>query len=48
MKIAFLGTGLMGYPIAERLLGRGHDVFVWNRTVAKCRGLAEKGGIVVN
>ncbi|HKJ70370.1 MAG TPA: NAD(P)-binding domain-containing protein, partial [Gammaproteobacteria bacterium] len=31
MNIAFLGTGLMGEPLARRLLEEGHAVTVWNR-----------------
>jgi 3-hydroxyisobutyrate dehydrogenase-like beta-hydroxyacid dehydrogenase len=45
MDIAFLGTGLMGAPMAARLLGRGHRVYVWNRTPVKTRGLAEAGAV---
>jgi len=32
MKIAFLGLGKMGVPIAQLLLRAGHSVTVWNRT----------------
>ncbi len=32
MKIAFLGTGIMGAPMAANLAKAGHDVTVWNRT----------------
>ncbi len=42
-KIAFLGTGLMGAPMASRLLDAGFDVTVWNRNSAKSAPLAEKG-----
>jgi 3-hydroxyisobutyrate dehydrogenase-like beta-hydroxyacid dehydrogenase len=31
-KIAFLGLGMMGSPMARRLIEAGHDVTVWNRT----------------
>ena len=41
--IAFLGTGLMGAPMARRLLGAGHDVTVWNRDATKARALADDG-----
>jgi 3-hydroxyisobutyrate dehydrogenase len=37
--IAFLGTGLMGAPMARNLAGAGHQVRAWNRTVAKAEGL---------
>ncbi len=32
MRIAFLGLGIMGRPMASRLVAAGHEVFVWNRT----------------
>lgn len=35
MKLAFLGLGVMGYPIAGHLANAGHDVTVYNRTRAK-------------
>jgi 3-hydroxyisobutyrate dehydrogenase len=31
-KLAFLGLGAMGTPMATRLIDAGHDVTVWNRT----------------
>jgi 2-hydroxy-3-oxopropionate reductase len=43
MKIAFLGIGLMGFPMARRLCEAGHDVHVWNRTHAKAQLLAPLG-----
>jgi len=35
MRIAFLGTGIMGKPMAANLVRAGHEVTVWNRTAAK-------------
>lgn len=35
MKCAFVGLGVMGYPMAGHLLKAGHDVVVYNRTVAR-------------
>jgi 3-hydroxyisobutyrate dehydrogenase-like beta-hydroxyacid dehydrogenase len=32
MRIAFLGLGIMGRPMASRLVAAGHEVHVWNRT----------------
>ena len=32
---AFLGLGVMGYPMASHLVTAGHDVRVWNRTGSK-------------
>lgn len=43
MRIAFLGIGLMGEPMARRLLAAGHAVTVWNRTFAKAEALAAAG-----
>ena len=35
MRIAFLGLGIMGRPMASNLAKAGHDVTVWNRTPGK-------------
>jgi 3-hydroxyisobutyrate dehydrogenase-like beta-hydroxyacid dehydrogenase len=35
MKVAFLGLGIMGGPMAANLVKAGHDVTVWNRTPGK-------------
>lgn len=43
MKVAFLGTGLMGRPMATRLIESGHDVTVYNRTRQKALPLQELG-----
>lgn len=45
-RIAFLGTGLMGAPMAGRLLDAGFDVTVWNRNSTKSAPLVEKGAKV--
>ncbi|TVR09811.1 MAG: NAD(P)-dependent oxidoreductase [Salinarimonadaceae bacterium] len=34
-KVAFLGLGVMGFPMAGHLAAKGHDVTVYNRTFAK-------------
>jgi 3-hydroxyisobutyrate dehydrogenase-like beta-hydroxyacid dehydrogenase len=34
-KVAFLGLGVMGFPMAGHLQAKGHDVAVWNRTTTK-------------
>jgi len=36
-KVAFLGLGVMGYPMAGHLKRAGHDVTVYNRTAAKAK-----------
>ncbi|WP_119153163.1 NAD(P)-dependent oxidoreductase [Caldimonas tepidiphila] len=44
-KVAFLGLGVMGWPMAAHLLRAGHDVTVYNRTAAKAaQWVAEHGG----
>lgn len=35
MRVAVLGTGIMGAPIAANIASAGHDVIVWNRTREK-------------
>jgi len=35
MKIAFLGLGVMGYPMAGHLANAGHEVVVYNRTTSR-------------
>lgn len=37
MKIAFIGLGVMGFPMAGHLAAAGHDVTVFNRTLAKAQ-----------
>lgn len=45
MKVAFLGLGVMGYPMAGHLAKAGHDVTVYNRTAEKAsRWIGEYGG----
>ena len=44
-KVAFLGLGVMGYPMAGHLTKKGHEVTVYNRTKAKAdKWAAEFGG----
>ena len=43
LKIAVLGTGMMGLPMARRLAQAGHEVHAWNRTRAKAEPLASDG-----
>lgn len=45
MKVAFLGLGVMGYPMAGHLARAGHQVCVYNRTRAKAeQWVSEFGG----
>jgi 3-hydroxyisobutyrate dehydrogenase len=44
-KVAFLGLGVMGFPMAGHLVKKGgHEVTVYNRTAAKSKQWAEKFG----
>ena len=44
-KLAFLGLGVMGYPMAGHLAAKGHDVTVYNRSPAKAAAwVAQHGG----
>ena len=44
-KVAFLGLGVMGYPMAGHLKAKGgHDVTVYNRTYAKAEAWAKQHG----
>lgn len=44
MKIAFIGMGVMGAPMAGHLVRAGHEVTVYNRTRAKADAWAEQHG----
>ncbi|MGF1590086.1 MAG: NAD(P)-dependent oxidoreductase [Pleurocapsa sp.] len=48
MKIGFLGTGLMGQPMALRLLSVSHSVTVYNRTKSKLKPLEDAGAKVAD
>lgn len=43
-NVAFLGLGVMGYPMAGHLAKAGHKVTVYNRTEAKAKAWAEEFG----
>lgn len=43
-KIAFLGLGVMGYPMAGHLQAAGHQVTVYNRTTAKAEAWSQEYG----
>jgi 3-hydroxyisobutyrate dehydrogenase-like beta-hydroxyacid dehydrogenase len=47
MTIAFLGAGLIGRPMAERLKATGHSVVIYNRTRNKALDLSKQGLTVV-
>jgi 3-hydroxyisobutyrate dehydrogenase len=48
VKIGFLGTGLMGEPMAARLLADGIPVIAYNRTAAKLASLQQAGATIAN
>jgi 3-hydroxyisobutyrate dehydrogenase-like beta-hydroxyacid dehydrogenase len=43
-KVAFLGLGVMGFPMAGHLKSKGYDVTVYNRTAAKAQAWVAKHG----
>jgi 3-hydroxyisobutyrate dehydrogenase len=43
-KVAFLGLGVMGYPMAGHLASAGHEVTVYNRTAAKAESWVKEHG----
>jgi len=45
-KVSFIGIGLMGLPMAKRLLEGGLELMVWNRTQDKCIPLKESGALI--
>lgn len=46
MRVAVLGTGIMGSGMARSLRRAGHDVTVWNRTAERAAPLADDGATV--
>ena len=46
MEIAWIGTGIMGAPMARRLLKSGHHLRVFNRSPEKARALLDEGAIM--
>jgi len=45
-NVAFVGTGLLGAGMVERMLAQGDSVTVWNRTVSKAQALEPAGAVV--
>lgn len=43
-KLAFLGLGVMGYPMAGHLAAAGHEVTVYNRTTSKAEAWTKEHG----
>jgi 2-hydroxy-3-oxopropionate reductase len=48
MKIGFIGTGLMGFPMAKNLLQKKINLKVFSRTLEKAKPLKEFGATVTN
>jgi 2-hydroxy-3-oxopropionate reductase len=48
MKIGFIGTGLMGFPMAKNLLQKKLDLKVFSRTLEKSKPLKKYGAIITN
>ncbi|MDA7604308.1 NAD(P)-dependent oxidoreductase [Candidatus Pelagibacter sp.] len=48
MKIAFIGTGLMGYPMAKNLINKKINLKVFSRTLEKAKPLEKLGAIIAN
>lgn len=46
MEIGWIGTGIMGAPMARRMIGGGNRVRVFNRSAEKARALAADGATV--
>ncbi|MQT60498.1 NAD(P)-dependent oxidoreductase, partial [Pseudomonas sp. FSL R10-0399] len=44
--VAFIGTGIMGKPMARNLLHAGYPVRAWNRSAAKAEELSAQGAEV--
>jgi len=48
VQIAWIGTGIMGAPMARRLLRAGHNVTVSNRTRTRAQALEGDGAVVTD
>ena len=43
-RVAFIGLGVMGYPMAGHLAAKGHEVTVYNRTAKKAEAWVDEHG----
>ena len=48
LRVAVLGTGIMGGPMARNLLRAGHEVTIWNRTMQKAEAFGDEGAHVAS
>ena len=46
LKIGFIGLGSLGRPIAQNILEKGHEIFVFNRTRSKSAAFRQQGAVV--
>ena len=42
-KIGWIGTGVMGNPMAKHIMNKGHNMMVYNRTASKAENLVQAG-----
>src|SRR5690242_21724504 len=47
-RLGFIGIGTMGEPMARNLLVSGTRLLIWNRTIAKAKGLEADGAEVAS
>jgi 3-hydroxyisobutyrate dehydrogenase len=47
-KLGYLGLGMMGFPMARRLVDAGYDVTIWNRSSGKAAALLEAGATLAS
>ena len=48
MSAGVVGLGLMGSALVDALLAQNHNVTVWNRTTAKCKGFGDAGAQIAD
>ena len=48
MKVGFIGTGVMGTPMASNILKSGYELMCYNRAKDKLSNLKDKGSLVAN
>ena len=46
LRVGFIGLGRMGQGMANQILGRGHDLVVFNRTPEKAAELVKAGAVL--
>ena len=46
IQVGFIGTGLMGFPMAKNLLKSGYKLKIFSRTISKAEPLKEMGATI--